>query len=604
MATREVADGPEKLPPLADPFRWAPKGELCYVSEDNNGQPDWTIITHEPLYLTEVQKGEVGKQGYSYLFKHCLPHEGWKFVSVDANEVFASNSVALLAKRGIVIHDSKLFFLYVRQTVSEFHQNRPTGTRYDQFGWKASQTQFFLGKYLYTPAGKITVQGGNEVQNRAAHFGPRRPDASLVVWTEAADALFGKSSLPLGICVLASFAAPLMRLLLNVDGGCIVHLFSSTSGAGKSWALDGAWSVWGTKKAMMLVNDDTKVSKPIVMGTLGNVPICYDEIWNKDAEVVRMFVNLFSDGRDRLRGTADGGTRQVETTWCTLLLSNSNHDLLEILDTLGVDAPGFRVLQLMCPSIEFDKATSADLKRRLEDNCGTAGERFLQYIVEPTVLKNVRAMLDKLHTQLWADTGLSNAHRYRVAAVACILVAGLIVRHLDILHFDIDKIKDYLMKELRDPTNAGTVSSADPAASAQARLADFLNAYQGEVLTVSDKFRPGRNIAPLTIMGNTPRGRISARYEIATRKLYIAETSFREWCLKHQISLRDVIGTLHKSGVVIDPKRKITLTGGTPLVGAQAITIELDADHPALSGVVTAIDRLVTQQEPQQLRDR
>src|SRR5580698_220767 len=333
----EVADGPEKLPALIEPFRWSPQGQMIYAIEDNNGAPLNTVIVNEPAFLVEVQRSEVGQARYSYLLRHFLPRDGWSNISIDADQMFASNAISVLAKKGIVIHDPKLWFKYMRDTVSDFHQRQQTGTRYEQFGWKADGTQFLL-RLLYTPGGKITVQGGGEVANRQPYFGPQRPTANLIAWTEAADGLFGKASLALGIQILAAFGAPLMKFALSVDGGCVVHLFSIASGAGKSWALDAGWSVWGAKRAMMLVNDDTKVSKPIVMATLCNLPICYDEIRDKDPEVIRALIKLFSDGRDRLRGTADGGIRPVETTWRTMLLTNGNFDLIEKLDTLGVDA--------------------------------------------------------------------------------------------------------------------------------------------------------------------------------------------------------------------------------------------------------------------------
>jgi hypothetical protein len=593
-SAERVADDGEKLPHLNDPFGWGPKGELVWQSEDKSGDPIVYIICHQPLYLQEVQRSEVGREKYSYLFRHFLKHEGWRAVTLDAENVFAHNARGTLARNGILIRDMTLFHKYMDETVKTFHDDSRTGIRYDQFGWKSNFTQFFLGRSLYTMAGKITVQGSNEVENRAPHFGPRSPTASLVVWTEAADMLFGKSSLPLGVCVLASFAAPLMSLLLTVDGGCIVHLYSGASGAGKSWAMDCGWSVWGEKRAMMLVNDDTKVSKPIVMGTLCHLPICYDEIYNKDPETTRQFVELFTSGRDRMRGAPDGTTRQVATTWRTIMTSNSNHDMLEGLDTSGVDALGFRVLQLFCEALEdFDKEMAARLKRRLEDNCGIAGDVYIKYLINPDVLASVRKMLDQFHADIWKETGLSPAHRYRVAAVACILVAAVITRHLDILHFDIDRIRQYLLKELTDPTNAGVVTGVTTAESAMSRMADFLNAFQGEILTVPNKFMPG-NKTPMVPLGNVPRGRISGRYEIATRRLYIAYTPFREWCLRNQVSAREIVGHLRKINLVLETQHRITLTGGTSIPGVQGVTITMDADHPALSGMMRAIDREVT----------
>jgi hypothetical protein len=217
----------------------------------------------------------------------------------------------------------------------------------------------------------------------------------------------------------------------------------------------------------------------------------------------------------------------------------------------------------------------------------------------------VKKLIDEDQKDIWEETKLKPEHRYRVAAVACILVAARITQHLKLLDFDIDRIRDYLIKELTNPMNSGSVTSQSPAEGAQTRLADFLNTYQAEILTVSDKFHPGKADA-CCIIGKAPYGRISMRYEQATHRLYIAHETMREWCAKNQISFREFVNELGRSNMLLDDRRKITLTGGTPLVGAQGWTVELNAKHPALSGIVSLIETIVTndEQKIRRLRDR
>jgi hypothetical protein len=202
------------------------------------------------------------------------------------------------------------------------------------------------------------------------------------------------------------------------------------------------------------------------------------------------------------------------------------------------------------------------------------------------VLESIKTMLHKFKNDIWKETGLGDAHRYRVCCVAAILTAAVITKHLDLLHFDIERIRDYLLTQLTTDENKGRISDADPAATAQFRLRDFLAEYVGETLTVPDKFRPGRQMHPI---GNIPRGRISVRYEEATKRLYISDTVWRDWCSKKQISSRDTVKQLHASQVVLDKNKRLSLTAGTTIIGAAGPTIEINAEHPCLSQTLSVV---------------
>ena len=582
-------------PRLPHPLPGDSGPSLCIESEDHQGRATKLEIVKEPFYLVAVQKSEVGKERFSYLFRHHLKHEGWRYVSFDANTIFGHNWIGTLAQSGITIHATKEFHNYVRTAVSEFHAGAASGIRYDQFGWKNDDTAYFSGRFLYTPGGKVLVQGSNEVQNRADYFGPQRPTASLTRWSEAANNMFGRDNLALGIGVLAAFASVLMRFALTVDGGCVVHLFSTGSGKGKSWAMDAGISVWGSPRGCKLLTDYTDVSKSIVLGTMGNSPVFYDEIDNKDPDAVRAFIRRYSDGSDRLRGTQDGGTKQLATSWRNILVTNSNYDLVERVDTGGPDAAGLRILQFLVEKADFcSKAEADDLKRRLEENAGTAGDKFLQYIVNPAVLPRVKEMVAKIQAELWSQTGLKDHYRYRVAGATCIIVAGLIVKHLDILDFDIERIRNYIVEQLTSPINAALISDANSAEVAQSRLSEFLGMHLGEVLTVPDRFKPGRGQEKMQPIGEPPRNRVSIRFEVQPLRLYISEPVLKGWCLKHGISYRDMITQLKLSQVVVDARKRMTLTAGTRLVGAAGWAVEINAEHPCISAELATVERLAT----------
>ena len=572
------------------------QGGLAVTTEIKKGkdQGKHTLVTivNQPLFLDRVQHAESDNQKFSYVFRHYLPKEGWRTMTLDAKTIFGPAAFATLAEKGIIVHKHAEFYDFVRHSVDKYHAQSATSVRYDQYGWKGGN--FFLGSTLYTPSGKVTIQGGTEAAQRARHFGPRK-NASLLHWTEAADALFGTQSPALGATVLASFAAPLMSLVAQVRGGCFLHLFSQQSNTGKSTAMQAAWTVWGSEDGMKLIARDTSVSKFLVMSTMCHIPIMYDELHSKDIEAIRQFIEDFSAGRERFRGTTEGTIRVIDLPWCTIFLTNSNHNTIEQLDSSGPDAPGMRMLQLTVPVVPFDNVTGDRLKRQLTENAGVAGDIYLKYLVAPGVKDQITKMLEQLHQEIWDRTKLKPHHRYRVLLAASILVAALITKHLDILHFDIEKMRDYLCDALTSADMDGAVSGLDPVELAHRRFADFLLTFQPEILTVRKKFEPGQGKVPERPI-TEPRGRISMRYEMEPQRLLISESIFREWCTKKQFSATDTLRALKDSMVMISSK-KATLTGGTGLIGSQTLCMEINCQHPIMSGMLVSIEALTAPQD-------
>ena len=90
-----------------------------------------------------------------------------------------------------------------------------------------------------------------------------------------------------------------MRFHASGDGGAIVSLVSDKSGTGKTTALEAAASVWGRLKGTQIIDDDTTVAKGLKLAVFGNIACTYDELYNRDPEVIRRFVLMFTNGRDK-----------------------------------------------------------------------------------------------------------------------------------------------------------------------------------------------------------------------------------------------------------------------------------------------------------------
>ena len=579
-----------QLPRPPEPFAWSRTGQLIFISENNKGIQESVIVTENPIYLDSVQTGELDRASFSYRFKSLLPRDGWADIVIDAKELHGAAGIAAMAGKGVIVHDSKLFLNYVRNAVDDYHENTGLQTRYDQFGWKNDNSSFLYGKYLYTPAGPVEAIGAKEVQTRCQWLGPS-PRANLLAWTEAADSLFASQMEALSAVVLASFAAPLMRFQDATEGGAILYLFTPESGKGKSTSLLGASSVWGKKEGLSITNDDTRVSKPIAIGTLSNLPVIYDELRNKDPEVIKSLVVMFTEGRDRMRGTVDGTIRHTKAMWQTVMLSAGNRSLIDQLTSDGVDAPAFRVLELSAFLSESKDNAAADrLKRILTENSGAAGDAYLRYLMLPEVKAWAQQALAQWTSEIWKRTALDNPHRFRVRLVGAIAVAARIVNELGILHFQTDRIVEWLISELMSTRQKGTVSSVPTLERAINSLGEFINEHYGETVVVPDRYKPKTaKMMPLL----RPHNRLSIRYEIIPQRLFIQESAFRDWANKKQLSPRLVLGMLKDHGVIIDIRRNVTLSAGTDIPGAQVLCIEANTAHPAMAGFVQGVAELV-----------
>lgn len=557
---------------------------------EKDGADAEVLICNYPLYLDGVQVGEVGEGAFSYAFKQFLPHDGWQNVVIPAEQLMGASGIAKLFGRGIVIHDPRSFSAYVRSAVDGFNAAERLRTRYDQFGWKAADKSFLYGSRLYSAnAAPKEMPGSDEVKERSAWLRPKVA-GTLAAWSAAANALFQQGCEVQAFALLCAFAAPLMRFHTVTEGGAIVALHSRGSAKGKSTALAAITSVWGDKKGLEITNTDTSVSKGITLGVLGNLPIVYDELQHQDPEVIRDFVRIFTNGRDKMRGTSEGRIRHTQASWQTILISASNASLTDTLyHASGIDALAFRVLELPVALPSTVDTTKGDtLKKRLEQNAGHAGDAYLRYLVQPEVLAWAVQAIDTWTAELWAKTGLSTEHRFRIRCLGSVAVASALVNKLGLLTFDPQRIMNWAIDQVTGMRNDAPVTGHDAEMSTDA-LSAYLAEHLNDTLVMPRAWVNGeRLLLPLMV----PLRRLSIRFEKANGRILLAETPLRAWLLRKEISYRPFMDDLTASGVVVSARRKATLGAGTDLPGGQMTCVEVNAHHVALAGVMDNIVKL------------
>ena len=511
-------------------------------------------------------------------------------INLAAKSVFGSGSSAELADRGANIHEHSHFLRYTRGAIDLFYGANKLTTRFDQFGWKDDDHAFLYGLNLYNGVGMRRVMGNDEIQIRCKEdwVGPCK-GGDIEGWKQSINALFAQGCEPQSVALLASFAAPLMRFQERDEGGAIIHLVTRESGTGKSTALIGAASVWGRREGLGLTNEDTKVSKALTLGALGNLPVIYDEISIRDPEAIRAFVLNFTNGRDKMRATRGGEIKHTASTWQTILISAANTSLVDVLSAQGTpEAPAMRVLEFGLNLPDALKHVQGDkLRKALRNNSGYAGQIFLTWLTQPGNLAWTKATLETVTAQTWTKTGFRSEHRFWVRTIAAIAVAGVIVKKLGLVEFSVERIMNWLFEQPQFAVSAA-VAQADWALPA---LAEFLNESIGNALVVPDAWIPSQTMRPI----QEPRNKLTVRYELKTRRMLIAASALREYLIKRELSYREFINVLEQAKVITRKKLQATLGAGTGIPGGQVWCVEINAAHEAVAGVTPLVkDNVVT----------
>lgn len=583
-----MGEAPQGLPNVPDGYAWHDR-QLVIPGEKGQGVPTHEVISAYPIYLDSVQIGEAGN-GYSLSMKLELPHEAKQSIILSSKTFFSASGLSEIAGQGVMVHNADAFKTFVRKSVDKWNGANKLERRYDQFGWKDEDSAFLYGTQLYTATAVRTVIGSDEVQSRSQYLGPRR-NGSIGAWSAAANQLFALGHEVQAFALLSSFAAPLMRFHASGEGGAIVSLVSDRSGTGKTTALEAAASVWGRLKGTQIIDDDTSVAKGLKLAVFGNIACTYDELYNRDPEVIRRFVLMFTNGRDKDRGTAEGTLRHVRAEWQTILLLASNNSIVDILSSMdGTDAPAYRVLEfIMDTPATMDKRRGDQLKQQLDANSGYAADVYLRSLLQPDTLGYIKNALPAWTDQVWNRTGLDKEHRFWVRTIASVIAAGTIVKNVGLLDFSVDRISSWAVEQVQNKKRLhGELSGHRNPIS---MLVSFLDQHMLDTIVVPKAFKPGPNQTAHVLL--EPRRSLLIRHELMEHRIYVEEQTLRKWLVKVGVNTEGFYKELKEKGI-LGNTRRITLGAGTTHATGQVTALELIVDHPMMSGHLKAVEDVVT----------
>jgi hypothetical protein len=531
--------------------------------------------------LQQVSEGEV-KGDHALTFNYLIPAKGWGTVTTRTAEIFGPNGLASLTDHGIIIHEPDLFKKYVKLATDELHRQE-LHVRYDQYGFKPEG--FLYGKLLYTKQGVLEVPLNEELTIRNRWIGPGTGahgdvTAGLECWKQTCNKLFVQGCEAQSVTVLAGFAAPIMRFLVHDEGGAILSLVSETSN-GKTVALAGAASIWGLRKGLGLTNEDNRVTKFLTLGALGNLPLIYDEIALHDPVFIRSLVTNFTNGRDKMRADTSGRIRHSANEWQTIMLTASNASMVDVLKAGNeADAPAYRVLEIETSiPTHLKEAVGERLRLELERNAGFAGDVYARYLVDHQ--DQVKSLVWQVNDMVHAKLALPERYRFWRRLVVCITVAGVLVRNLGLLELSIDRLSKWLFDVIRAQAAEEPVQ-ANKLDWQYRELARFVSIMQKHTLIIAGNYERNKTMWPL----REPRDQLLARYESGSKKYTVAIDSLKAYAVERGFPWHSWCAELQRENVMTEIK-KLTLTAGTEIPGAQLRVCEINLAHPLVTEITT-----------------
>jgi len=351
-------------------------------------------------------------------------------------------------------------------------------------------------------------------------------------------------------------------------------------------ALGAAASVWGRLEAMKQTNSDTRVARGIVTGVMGNLPVIRDEYTQRDPEALREEIQIFTEGRDKQRGAADGTLINMGASWQTIMIAGSNTSLVDTLRAAkNGEAMAGRIVEFIVDIPKNAQHWRGDaLKDAMDDNAGFAGELFMRSVLQPANMTYLKNCLPQIREDLIKKHGLASDQRFVARWLAGVAVAGLVVRHLGLLDISTDRIIDWAQERLFNEDTASFRGRADEPSH---MLARFLSDNLQSTLVMPGPFVPKQKQLPIKL----PTRSLIIRQEVSSGKMFIEVKALRAWMQEQEQTWKDLMDDLKAKGLLINPSRYITLSAGTDMATGQVPCVELNSEHPLLTGVLAEVKK-------------
>jgi uncharacterized protein (DUF927 family) len=545
------------IPPYPYPyFRGKNGGVYIEIKEDEDTVDARNIYEHD-LYI--VKRLHDPAKGESVWIRLHLPKDGMKEFSMPATDAMTVEKLReKLGYFGVIAPKKQMESImnYMIASAKNLQHSMELEVMRNQFGWADKDKKFIIGEQEVS-ATKVAYSPPSVATGSLADY--LKPTGSMEAWQRIVKVYDTPGFEPHAFGFFTAFGAPLLKHLKLK--GAIINLVNNTSGTGKSTILKMCNSVWGHPEELMLQWKDTMNSMIHRLGVMNNLPVTIDEVTKMTGDHFSDLLYAASQGRGKNRMKQHENMERANATkWGTIVLTSSNASFYDKLATLKATPDG-EFMRLLEYKIELtgnlSKQEAEEIFNALYDNYGHAGVKYAQYLVSD--LEEALDLVMQVQDRIDKAVDMSNRERFWSAVAACNIAGALIAKDLGIIDFDVKRVYDWIVQELkvmRHEIKAPSLGTVDA-------ISEFINEHRGSVLVINDEVDGRTGMEQLPIV--EPRlDKLYIRIEPDTKEMYINAKQFRKYCTDNQITLKDVLHALDADKAYLGLKKK-RLSKGTKI---------------------------------------
>ena len=467
--------------------------------------------------------------------------------------------------------NDKNFYEYIRACVEKMSVEKDPVEVPHSFGWQDDGTFVYAGK-IYSKGNDPLSVPMPDMENIVANT---QPKGTLENWKRVIDMMIQRKMWKHLAVLLAGVGAPLMRYTGLF--GITMHVASSESGTGKSFALDTAASVWGHPIHYRTGSGTSAVAMQQRLGLLHSIPLVTDEITTnnrKDFEWFPAFLFSMSEGRGKERMESGANKERLNlSTWSSFALMSSNRNAVDYLMGARLHSSEGEIRRLLELLID-DKLewTSDEIEviKSLQQNYGVAGQVLVQYLVDNDAY--IGGVVNETVRRMYDVYDAPNDERFWMAGIGVCISAGIIMnsQHAGIVDIPMQE----LIEVYREVLTTMRLSIKGNKRNAEDLLNSYIQEHQGKFVVVKYGEKGGvlATFHDGAIVGkNTTRSEVMGRVEHGVTAncvdFYIEERLLRAYCSNMSFSYNTFKTEMHDAHHVtyIQKKDMMSKTDGPPM---------------------------------------
>ena len=572
------------IPALPAGYDWDGKSMVrLFVDED--GVVHGTPFCPRRIYLTRQQLDAEG--GLVFTGKVHFP-EGTVREFQLAGALIGAGSTELmkfLGKYGVVATNhkdaGKYMHAYLKDFVNALTETTTAITTHGGFGWQ-SDGSFLIGDRLYKANGSVSQVLLAGLAKKQEDSFPA-PVGTVEEYAKSLNWIYNRDGMePLQYMICSLIASPLAQLCESTYNGIPCALTGASSGKGKTTACFVGLYAYGRAVPNLCIagaQGATVRAQATFLGTLGSLPMVFDEITNMDARSMSSLCYSLSNGVEPMRLRAGNGGVEFSNreSWRLHTAITGNTSIKERLSANGnVQAEAMRVLEINVDEYNIptlDPLLVAKEVNKIEENLGCAGHEFVKYVVshKKAVKQLILSTMESFQGK--GEVLIEPRYRFFRNHVACTLAAAKILKdELHIIDFDLDKLANFAVGMLEANTKSDKELAMTDPMDALERLLDALSPR----IFTTERYMPMEGFPPYTII--CPQGMVGRAIRATNRNnrdkefnntMLVSVSAIKDWCVENRVNYRALRDSLIKVGAILEGDKRFTLGKGTTFTTPQ-----------------------------------